>query len=42
MKRFLELERGLLVDNIDERYLQAVERADSIFPEIDFRVFSEA
>ena len=42
VKRFLELERGLLVDNIDEKYLQAVERADSIFPEIDFRVFSEA
>ncbi|AEH51865.1 glycoside hydrolase family 57 protein [Pseudothermotoga thermarum] len=40
VKRFLDLEKQLLEDNIDEAYLTKVESIDSIFPWLDFRIHS--
>jgi 1,4-alpha-glucan branching enzyme len=40
VKRFLDLERQFLSNNIDEEYLSQIEQMDAIFPWIDYRVYS--
>lgn len=39
VKRFLDLERQFMSNNIDEEYLTEIEQKDSIFPWLDYRIY---